>query len=87
MATSEEQRVPDGTETAGGGTQDVTGPDAAAHVDQAQGDHADSAGHGASADDHGDVPPGPIDWAAWRAAAIGVAIAGLICLLLYLAIS
>jgi hypothetical protein len=68
--------------TAGGGAHDVTGPEAA--------DDVAAPPHGADAVAHGeaeDQPLGPIDWAAWRAAAVGVAIAALICVLLYLAIA
>jgi hypothetical protein len=83
--------APGATATAGGGANDVTGPEAAAHVDQA---HAAPHGHvdedtlhGATADEDEDRPPGPIDWAAWRAAIVGILVAVLICALLYLAIT
>jgi hypothetical protein len=48
------------------------------------------AGEGGHGDDHHDAhhedePLGPLDWGAWGAAALGVAVAGVIAALLYLA--
>jgi hypothetical protein len=75
--------------TAGGGAHDVTGADAAAHITDShqaaalQGTAHDAAlVHGA----HEDEPLGPIDWATWRAALLGIAVGAMICVLLYLAI-
>jgi hypothetical protein len=68
--------------TAGGGAHDITGAEAAEHVaPPLHGEHA--AAHG----DAEEQPLGSIDWAAWRAAVLGVAIAALICFLFYLAIA
>ncbi len=72
--------------TAGGGPHDITGAEAAEHVGQSS-DGAHAAHGGAHGDGEEDQPLGPIDWAAWRAAAAGVAIAVLICFLLYVAIA
>jgi hypothetical protein len=74
--------------TAGGGAHDVTGPDAAAHVsDSHDAAVADASGHHAVHDEHEDQPLGPIDWPAWRASLLGIAVGVVICVALYLAIS
>jgi hypothetical protein len=82
--------------TAGGAAHDGTGPNAAAHVSgshdaaHVSGSHdsavANASGGHAVHDEHEDRPPGPIDWAAWRATLLGIAVGVVICLLLYLAI-
>jgi hypothetical protein len=80
--------------TAGGGTDevrgsDVTGADAAAQVADAHDAAAiHASGHDVAVvhDAHEDQPLGPIDWAIWRAALLGVAVGAMICVLLYLAI-
>ncbi|MDQ3871931.1 MAG: hypothetical protein M3301_10015 [Chloroflexota bacterium] len=71
--------------TAGGGAHDITGTEDAEHVAQPSrvAHDEDSGAHGEAEE----APLGPVDWAAWRAAALGVAIAALICFLLYLAIA
>ena len=79
--------------TSGGGAHDVTGAEAAEHVPEHGSAHAVRP-HAYSGDVHAtehvedeDAPLGPIDWPAWGASALGVAIAALVVALLYVAIT
>ena len=59
-------------------------PGADAH--DAHGAHDAPSGHAAAAhDDHGETPLGPVDAQAWGAGLLGVAVAGLVAVLLYVA--
>ena len=86
MSDRHDNAPEDHAPTAGGGAHDITGAEAAEHVAQpSEGVHGAHAGaHGEAAEDQ---PLGPIDWGAWSAAAAGVGVAALICLLFYLAIA
>jgi hypothetical protein len=56
----------------------------AGHVDSPHGGEAAATGaHGEA--QHADEPLGPVDWPAWRAAIVGVAVAALMVLLFALA--
>lgn len=61
----------------------ATGEPADAHADTHA--DADAGAHGDAHDDHAETPLGPIDWPAWRATFVGIAVAAVIVLLFALA--
>ena len=79
--------------TSGGGAHDVTGAEAAEHVPHRAPAHSVRP-HAYTGDVHAtehvedeDAPLGPIDWTAWGASVLGIAIAGVVVALLYVAIT